>query len=362
MSGAQNAPGGKARQRAPRWYSPRVRFAPILAALVLSVFVAGCPPVPPPVTVRKAPIPRGSVAKPAQGVARATTPLLEPIAWPGDGDLLGIAALTTSQALAVGVPGAVWIDGSRVRVAPFPDGIADAVWADGPSFAVVVGYGGISHLWNGKTWTAAPTGVDADLHAVWGRGSGKSRQIFAGGSKGTILSWVDGAWTRMKAPDSVIVSAFAGAGEKLWAVGQTSGETNSEGAILRLDGDTWVDACKDLACGGAIYAAFAPDANDLWTAGAAGELVHYANGQPELLRSGTRGAITAIWGTGRSDLFVAGDGGFCLHWNGKTWAPLPSSDEDLRAMSGLPNGEAWIAGGAGTIRHVARPAPVGSGS
>ena len=355
-----------------------VRFLASVLLCGALLFLVGCPPGPGVVVVGGPYAPRGAkgggngkatpTPRPAKGVAangaHLGTPVLERVQWPAaasGADLLAVAALSSSHSLAVGVPGAAWTDGASVRVAPFPDGIADAVWSDGSDFAVAVGYGGIAYLWNGKTWSAAPTGTDADLHAVWGTTRGGARVVYAGGAKGTVLSLsAAGTWTKMSAPENAVVSVFAGAGDKVWAAGQLASGEPSDGVILRLDGDKWVDACHDLACGGAIYAAWASGPDDLWTGGAGGELVHYAGGQPELLRTGTRGAITAIWGTSPSDVFVAGDAGFFLWWNGKAWSPLAVGEDDLRGVSGLPSGEGWVVGANGTIRRITRRANGGS--
>lgn len=361
--------------------NPRRRL-PLLLLVVMLPFALACPPEPPPVggngpragataghaakTRTKKKNKKGAGANgPAESIGPAGPPRLEAIPWPGvatGADLLAVAALSSSQAIAVGVPGAVWIDAAKgtVRVAPFSDGIADAIWADGPDFAVAVGYGGIAHLWDGRAWSDAPTGIDADLEAVFGRETGGVRQVFAGGSKGTILSLgPEGHWTKMAAPDNVTISAFSASGDKVWAVGFVPAGDGSDGVILRLDGDRWVDACHDLACDGAIYAVWAAGAGDLWTGGARGELVHYTALQPELLKSGTRATITSIWGTSATDVFVAGNAGFLLHWSGTSWAPLAVGNDDIRAIGGLPTGEAWVVGASGLIRHVVRGTPGG---
>lgn len=316
------------------------------------------------VVIGKTPIkpvtPKAKASPTPHPVARPGAPSLERVDWPGapaGADLLAVAVLASNKAIAVGVPGAAWIDSKSVSLAPFADGIADAVWAEDASFAVAVGYGGIAHVWNGKSWSEAPTGTDADLHAVWGwHGKTGSRVVYAGGSKGTILALADDGktWSKMRAPESATISAFAGTAETVWALGQAASGEPADGVILKLDGDHWVDACRELACGGAIYSAWSPGPGDLWTGGAGGELVHYANGQPELLKSGTRGATTAIWGSGPADVFVAGEAGFLLWWNGRSWAPLAVGDDDLRGISGLPSGEAFVVGASGTIRHVVR--------
>lgn len=299
------------------------------------------------------------VPTPFSGAVRAARPAFEPLAWAGAGGaagaLLGVSVVEDGRAVAVGEAGVLWLD-PQPRVAPLPDGIPHAVWADGASFAVAVGYAGIAYVWEGNTWTKVETGVTSDLHAVWGRRRGDERVVYAGGAAGVVLALVRGekqrGWRfeRMKAPDAAVISAFAGAGNKVWAVGQQSGSGEpADGLVLELAGDTWVDSCPDIACGGAIYGAWAASGDELWTAGIAGELVRYVKGQPEWILTGTREDLTGVWGSGPADVFVIGDGGTCLHHDGKSWMPVPAGDRDLRAIHGSPSGEAWAVGADGTI-------------
>lgn len=340
---------------------------------LLLVVLTGCgpkPPAVPPQPVVKKTVPK-PVAKPIAaprvtpqpGLARADA-AVEEIAWAGQGtagSLLGIAAIGPGKAIAVGEPGVLWIDETGVRLAPLPDGIATAIWADGPSFAVAVGYGGASWTWDGTRWTSMPTGVQANLHAVWGRRAGEQRDVLAGGD-GVVLRLSATGWIKMTAPEQASISAFAASGASVWAVGEHAGTGEPpDGIILRLQGDRWVDACPDLACGGAIYSAWAASADELWTAGIAGELVRYSGGQAEWIVTGTREDLTSIWGTGIRDLFVAGDGGTVLRWNGVLWTSLGAGESDIRALTGFPSGEAWLVASDATIRHIPPPAVTHTG-
>lgn len=286
---------------------------------------------------------------------------LETIAWAGEGAgaLLDIAAIGPGVALAVGEQGVVRISGDTVEVSPLPDGIATSVWADGASFAVVVGYGGSSYVReNGGAWTPIATGTDADLLAVWGRSRDGVREVYAGGAKGTLLRLSESTWEKVPSPESAHLSGIAGNASWVWAFGELGGGGSpGEGVLLRSAGGAFTDACPDLACGGAIYDGWAPVPGELWTAGARGEVVRYAGAQAEWITVGVQEDLTGIWGTGVRDLFVVGDAGTCFHFDGTAWKKLDAGDGDLRAISGLPTGEAWIVGGDGAIRHVLPPTP-----
>jgi len=65
---------------------------------------------------------------------------------------------------------------------------------------------------------------------------------------------------------------------------------------------------------------------------------------------GTGYGLNAVWGTSKSDVWIAGNGGRVFHWDGTSWSvggvsitkfPLL---KDLHAVWGSSNGELWIVG------------------
>ncbi len=307
-----------------------------------------------------APRPRGETQShrpPAPGIVRSRPVVSSRIAWPDGtpaGALLGISAIGPGRALAVGSPGAAWIDGGSVRVENRAGFVPTAVWAEGARFALAVGYGGTSEMWDGRRWEKVVTGTTADLLALWGRRGPGRRLVYAAGTRGAILHWSGGRWQSVPAPEWMTVTALAGDADVRWAVGFRAGSGEPpDGAILTRHEGRWIDACPALACGAAIYAAWTPGGDELWTAGSRGELVRYVGSRSEVIRTGTGEDLLAIWGTGSNDLFVAGASGVLLHGNGTAWERIDAGEVDLRAVDGLPTGEGWVAGEDGTITHLA---------
>lgn len=332
----------------------RIAIAALLLAAACAPRTDRTKPATPVATATPSPIPVTMEPAP-QGLARPE-PKIAVIAWAGQGAgaLLDVSAIGPGEAIAVGEPGVVRIRGDLVEVAPLPDGIPTSVWTDGPGFAVVVGYGGLSYVReNGGAWTAVATGTDADLLAVWGRSKDGVREVYAAGARGTLLRLAGSAWEKIGSPESAHLFSISGNAARVWALGESGGGgAPGEGAILRSAGGAFSDACPDLACGGAVYDGWAPVPNELWTAGARGEVVRYAGAQAEWITTGAKEDLTGIWGTGTRDLFVIGDAGTCLHFDGTTWKPLDAGERDLRSIAGLPSGEAWLVGADGAIRHL----------
>jgi hypothetical protein len=60
--------------------------------------------------------------------------------------------------------------------------------------------------------------------------------------------------------------------------------------------------------------------------------------------------LYAVWGTGPSDIWTAGELGVALHWDGRAWTQPPTgTTQSLRAIWGLSANEVWVVGNGGTI-------------
>ena len=62
--------------------------------------------------------------------------------------------------------------------------------------------------------------------------------------------------------------------------------------------------------------------------------------------------FSAIWGSSPTDVWLAGEAGTLLHWNGSSWTAAASGTESaLRALSGTSARNVWAAGLDGTLLH-----------
>ena len=62
--------------------------------------------------------------------------------------------------------------------------------------------------------------------------------------------------------------------------------------------------------------------------------------------------FSAVWGSSPTDVWVAGEAGSLLHWNGSTWSAVASGTTSaLRALSGTSAKNVWAAGLEGTLLH-----------
>lgn len=77
--------------------------------------------------------------------------------------------------------------------------------------------------------------------------------------------------------------------------------------------------------------------NDLFIVGEAGTILRYDGVRWYEMDSPTTVALRSVWGTGPTDVYAAGDEGVLLHFDGAAWTPVPSpTDRLLIQLWGAP--------------------------
>jgi formylglycine-generating enzyme required for sulfatase activity len=79
---------------------------------------------------------------------------------------------------------------------------------------------------------------------------------------------------------------------------------------------------------------------------------YYGTTSWSLLESGTANTLFGVWGSGERDVFVVGEQGTILHYDGSAWSTMSSSiSEDLYGVWGSSGEDVYAVGGGGTILH-----------
>lgn len=268
----------------------------------------------------------------------------------------------------------------------------DDVWAAGAD----AGDGPLVLHWDGARWDTLATSERADLYWVFGFAEGL---VFLGGTDGTILSYENGAFSRMSTPGTGTVFGIWGTSpDDVWAVGGDEGGAGG-GFAWRRNGDQWVEAegfPEEVAATKAIWKVWGSDASDVWLVGAAGTVIHYdgsafeadnvGGGEPLFTVHYAGGRFAAVGGSATGLLFEnAGDGwepqdvadfpsliGVCLSGEGggyavgsfgtflerknSVWqeAKGPATNEALHAVWIDPKGGIWTVGGQVQARPLVR--------
>ena len=148
-------------------------------------------------------------------------------------------------------------------------------------------------------------------------------------------------------------------GNNIWAVGEiriadTSATGYTKYNAVHWDGSEW--NLKQIPftgnCSAVLYppirSIWAFSDTDIWFA-RGGSLVHFngANYYNDCnMNSLLTGSINKIWGTSSSDLYVVGNDGNIVHYNGILWSKIESgTDVDFLDVWGTPDGSiVWVSG------------------
>ena len=97
---------------------------------------------------------------------------------------------------------------------------------------------------------------------------------------------------------------------------QTPKHEKSDSIILYYDGKTW-----DCIYNGGIWlnSIYGFDWNDIFVAGDNGVILHYDGNSWTKQESNITHSLNRIWGSSRDNVYVSGDYGTILHYNGEKW-------------------------------------------
>lgn len=350
---------------------------------------------------------QGALAAALQGATRAQ-PTAQPTAQPYL--LFGVDAISASDAWRVGDKRAPARFGSSVPVAQHWDGTSwnavhvpaqevrqgtlvdvahdapDDVWAVGFASSTAFNNEPLVERWNGSAWhPVAPPDLGQNGGTLRSVDALSATDIWAVGSEdvnpeapqAVATQWDGSAWTVTLIPQpghgvcwSLGVSATSDT--DVWVAGSCEFTTGYAGFVDHWDGSSWTleptvpgdEGFRDVV-------ATAPD--DVWVVG------DYAYGHPILvqhwdgaawsvfslhrpagasaIRLNSVDAVSAtdVWAVGSYVLHRDGpETTLILHWDGATWARVPSHQPDLdnfpHAISADSADDAWLVGGQGRGR------------
>jgi hypothetical protein len=273
-------------------------------------------------------------------------------------------SMTTGAPIMFGVGGSgpydVWMTGQSGTVMHY-DGDAlstvaagtsahlRGVWAGSPTNVWVVGDGGTVRHWDGSSWTAPSPGTTATLASVWGLPSG---DVYAAGQtsgfKGTVAHWDGAAWTVTTLPPSMmnINGVWASATNDVFVVGLVIGGGPT---IYRYNGSTWSSMTLPggLSSGTNLYGISGTGGSDVWVVGENGTMVHYDGTKWRAVDSGTTTVLNGVWGSGPGDVFAVG-WNVVLHYESPvSWATA----QTMKGVSGRSRADVYAVGNSGAILH-----------
>ncbi len=224
-----------------------------------------------------------------------------------------------------------------------------AVWGSDENHVWASGQNGTIRFFDGTRWTAQSSGT---LQYLYGLCGSASNDVWAVGSNGTLLHFDGAAWSAASSPTFAELNAiWCHSKNNVWAVGD-------DGALIRWDGSSW----QAIPSGTAerLTAIYGLSATDIWVVGALGLIRHYDGSKWSTIPSGSPGGppldLLAVWAADPSRVYMAGEGGRLLEWDGTRIVDRSrdtSNTQTLRALRGTDLRNFWVGGDEGTLLQYA---------
>ena len=164
-----------------------------------------------------------------------------------------------------------------------------------------------------------------------------STQAWAVGDNGTIIQWNNSTWTQLMSPTTASLYTIELINSTL---GWAGGGTNTNGALLILNGTSW-SVWNRINFGGQVNATVGyntdiinatvhsisiNNATSAWAVGSNGTVLYWTGTEwlGQVLPSGANlNGVSMVHGnfTGTAQAWAVGDGGRILAWTGTTWIP-----------------------------------------
>jgi hypothetical protein len=179
------------------------------------------------------------------------------------------------------------------------------------------------------------------------------------GNDGTILRRRNGAWIQQATTtDQDLWGVWGASDAQIWAVGG-NGRDGDEATVLvsRSDGAWKQQTLPEFERPNvrAFFKVWGASGDDVYIVGQHGAVVHWNGDQFQELLVGTSEDLISVWGTGPDNVVAVGgrSNGVVAHFDGSKWAT-----ESLAPTPGI-NGvwlvdpdTAWVAGNSGTLGRL----------
>ena len=201
-------------------------------------------------------------------------------------------------------------------------------------------------MWNGSSWSSVGGGGYGGFYDLEGVGMRTATDGWAVGYHGTLVRLSGGNGTEISSDvggGSTVSSLSIVSANEIWA-----GDENSND-VIRWDGSKWTEMnTGNLDSPQGIYAAAHDDvyAGSHYNAG----IWHY-DGTTWTAQASSPN-IDATWGTGHSDVYASGIGGYLAHYDGSNWTPVAgASSNELFGIGGSGAGDVYVVGAQNTLLH-----------
>ena len=178
------------------------------------------------------------------------------------------------------------------------------------------------------------------LRGLWAASSGV---VYAVGDAGTILRFDGNRWEQLPAPKDVRLHGVWGtSADNVYACGDAA-------TIFHFDGSNWeLDYCGDVDTALLSITGFGP--HDIFVVGDDGIALRYDGVQWRRMQTGTQYELYKVWGLDAEHVLAVGGAGTILRWDGQGWESFSTNtDNDLFAVWGDKLDRIFLGGLSGTL-------------
>jgi len=215
---------------------------------------------------------------------------------------------------------------------------------------IMTGGGQAQILWHDGTdwWDMSPPSTPS-LWWVFGFGHD---DVWAVGEQGTVLRFNGSAWTELDSGRAYTLWGIWGATpDDVWAVGGNILDRSVPGVIRHWDGAMWSDATGVDTTGQMFFKVWGTATDDVYVVGDSGTILHYDGSAWTFQESGTTQRLLTLHGRAADDIWAVGgySGAVLLHNDGTGWSQVTLETEALQGVWTAPGQPVLTAGLNGLV-------------
>jgi hypothetical protein len=197
----------------------------------------------------------------------------------------------------------------------------------------------------GGAWESV-SGVSG-TETLWWVSSG-----FVVGERGALYRVSGGALEKLPSlANATLFGVWGASADEAWAVGGSPLGNGENDVILRWDGAAWSRMPIAMPLDVAYFKVWGSARDDVWIVGEQGVALHFDGTAWTRVMTPTRSTLLTVAGRGKDEVWaVGGPPAVLLRWDGSAWQneTLPFEASGLTGVSVAPNGDLFVVGLAGT--------------
>jgi hypothetical protein len=223
-----------------------------------------------------------------------------------------------------------------------------------------LGHGHCLSSWENREAEFQPTGCN-DFCSLW---TSQGLPLFVADCTGVLLQWSNppkGKPVKLGKPAAPFNpwAMWASAADDIWILSRTCNKSwprpahqprNCYQRLYHWDGKALRGVDDQLPTGEKLRGIHGTAKDDVWIVGDKGIILHYDGSRWTMVPSGVRENLDAVWTGDRAKAWAAGHFGTIVAWDGKRWLRQESGTaKHLRTISGSKAAGLWIGGDEATI-------------